>query len=573
MPAFASFLMRRPTWQLFAFAAVLVGIVYWPSTRYDFVGLDDPEYITENEHVLTGLSRSNLVWAVTSVGYADNWHPLAWISLQGDASLARTKGGQPDMHRLSGVMHAHNVTLHVMNAVLLMALILLVTGNRWAALFFALLWAIHPLRTEIVCWATERKELVCVLFMLLTLLARLAGQGQRPKIVFFAYPLSLLFYGFALAAKPLAVTLPCLIFAWDWVVRRERWSRCALRTCPFLVLSGVASALTLAAQSEAVAIGNKFSLLQRVVMTLNAPIIYLRQTLWPTKLASSYPLNPPLHLPETVLGVVLVAFMAWVCVRWFRRRERWTAACVIGIAWGYIGLVPMLGIVKVGDQSHSDRYTYWVGCGVAAFVAWGVARLWKSERRVRVWRTEWGDWITVAALGCLALSTALTRMQMSVWKNRLTHYRNGALTWWAEAPVCCYARTLLQQEKPDREGAVRVLRQALKHNDMAAIRAELAYVTACHCKPTPLWNDRDGLDPAFLEAKSDAELAIRLDAKSWRGYEALGIVYLRNAKYDLAMSNLTRARELVVVRKDDSNEVGNIDMLLDLCKRQADEKR
>lgn len=562
MNALTKFLKDCRTSTLFALAAAAVIAVYAPSSRYEFVGLDDPDYVTSNEHVLTGLTLPNLAWAVTSCGYAENWHPLAWISLQADATAANAlgRGDEPDLRTLSRIMHAHNILLHTANAVLLMVFVLAVTGKRGAAMFFALLWAIHPLRTEVVCWATERKELTCVLFMLLTLLAHVRPRSWPGRVA------ELSCFALALTAKPLAVTLPSLLLTWDWVVRKEKLSRCLLRTAPFAVLSAATCVLTLAAQGEALDVGGRFSVVQRCVMTLNAPIIYLRQTVWPFRLSSSYPVQPPPDLPETALGALLVAFMVWASVRWFRRRERWTGVVVVAVAWCYVGLLPMLGVVKVGDQSHSDRYTYWVGCGFAAFAAWASVRILESAWLRRIWRAEWIDGLVSAALGCLVLSAVFTLRQMPVWRNAASHYRNGALTWWVEAPVCRYSRLLFLQGKPDDAEAV--LRQAVMRNDSSEIRAELAFVMACHSKPTPLWSEKDGIDPAFAEAMSDAKLAIRADPACWRGYEALGIVYRRNARYADAKANLRRAREILLDQKCATEDIEGVDAMLNLCERE-----
>ena len=64
--------------------------VFAPSARFEFVDYDDRLYVIENEHMREGLTVGNAAWAFASRGYADNWHPLTWISLQADVSALRT---------------------------------------------------------------------------------------------------------------------------------------------------------------------------------------------------------------------------------------------------------------------------------------------------------------------------------------------------------------------------------------------------------------------------------------------------------------------------------------------------
>ena len=161
-------------------ALVFLGTVllYMPSARYAFVDHDDPEYVIENPNMRDGLTWGNIKWAFTSVGYANNWHPLAWISMMADVTLAGPLDDESwnrRDNRVAHVMHLHNILLHAANAVLLFFLLGLFLGGDCdfrgdvLRLLLALFWAVHPLRCEVVCWCSERKELTCVFFMLSSL--------------------------------------------------------------------------------------------------------------------------------------------------------------------------------------------------------------------------------------------------------------------------------------------------------------------------------------------------------------------------------------------------------------------
>src|SRR6266403_1187363 len=86
---------------------VLLGIAtlasYWPVFHNGFINFDDPEYVTENPHVTSGLRWENVSWAF-GAGYAGNWHPLTWVSHMLDA---RVFGLNPAGH------HATNLLFHI----------------------------------------------------------------------------------------------------------------------------------------------------------------------------------------------------------------------------------------------------------------------------------------------------------------------------------------------------------------------------------------------------------------------------------------------------------------------------
>src|SRR6516162_9306584 len=93
-------------------------VAYWPALNNDFISFDDREYVTENPHVVTGLTWSNAAWAFRA-GFASNWHPLTWLSHQLDVQLF---GLNPRWH------HFTSLLFHITNSVLLLFLLRRMTG-------------------------------------------------------------------------------------------------------------------------------------------------------------------------------------------------------------------------------------------------------------------------------------------------------------------------------------------------------------------------------------------------------------------------------------------------------------
>src|SRR5262249_22437489 len=137
--------------------AIASFLAYLPVLRNEFIDLDDPAYVTQNDHVRTGLSWKNVQWALSSTEAA-NWHPLTWLSHMLDCQIF---GLTPAGH------HAVNAMLHAVNATLLFILLQRATQLCWRSFFVAALFAVHPLNVETVAWVFERKSLLCMFFLLL----------------------------------------------------------------------------------------------------------------------------------------------------------------------------------------------------------------------------------------------------------------------------------------------------------------------------------------------------------------------------------------------------------------------
>jgi hypothetical protein len=155
--------------------ALAVIAVYWPVGSFAFTNYDDPEYFSENSHVLAGLSWANLKWALQTTDNA-SWYPVTWLSFLLDATLFGKGPGGP---------HSVNLLLHTANVVLLFLLLRRLTGAQWKSALVAGLFALHPLRVEAIAWIAERKGLLSALFGLLVLHAYASyvewSGGRSPK--------------------------------------------------------------------------------------------------------------------------------------------------------------------------------------------------------------------------------------------------------------------------------------------------------------------------------------------------------------------------------------------------------
>ena len=260
-----------------ALACVLLGAItlaaYGPAIHNNFVSYDDRDYVTENPHVLAGLTWDTAGWAFRT-GHAGNWHPLTWLSHIVDVQLYGLKAGG---HHLTSLL------LHAANAVLLLLLLQRLTGAFWRSVCVAALFALHPLHVESVAWVAERKDVLSAVFWFLALWAyvKWARGGARQ------------WYGLALAAfccgwmaKPMIVTLPAVLLLLDaWPLARLRPLGARLtEKIPFFAVSAAGAIVTYAAQggSGAVQPLAAFPLGLRVEDALVSCFLYIEKTIWPT---------------------------------------------------------------------------------------------------------------------------------------------------------------------------------------------------------------------------------------------------------------------------------------------------
>jgi tetratricopeptide (TPR) repeat protein len=394
---------------------VLTLLVYAPTFRYPFVNYDDPVYVAQNSHVEAGLTLDGVRWAFTTFD-CGNWHPLTWLSLQLDSTLY---GGLNP-----GGFHLTNVLLHTANSLLLFLVLSRMTGEVGRGAVVAALFALHPLHVESVAWVAERKDVFSTLFWMLTLAAYL-NYVRRPGAG--RYLLVMLALGLGLLAKPMLVTLPCVLLLLDyWPLRRWRsapehaspslfvppsapFGYLVIEKLPLFALVLASCAVTFLAQlrGNAVAPFEAFPLTARVENALLAYVGYLGKMFWPMHLAIYYPHPGPTVSGVQVLGAGLLLVIVTVSVLGPGRRWRYLA---VGWFW-YLGtLVPVIGLVQVGGQAMADRYTYVPLIGLSLLLTWGAADL------AAAWRLPRSYPIT-AVVVVLSACVFLTWLQVGYWQS------------------------------------------------------------------------------------------------------------------------------------------------------------
>jgi tetratricopeptide (TPR) repeat protein len=414
---------HRGFWVCVSLTVVILA-VFWQVRNNEFVNFDDGKYVTENRYVQDGLTWDGFVWAFTTT-HANFWHPLTWLSHMLDGELY---GLNPAGH------HFTNLLLHIANTLLLFLVLRRMTGALWRSAFVAALFALHPLHVESVAWASERKDVLSTLFWILTMGAYVS-YAKSPELK--RYLLVLLSFTLGLMAKPMLVTLPFVFLLLDyWPFARlqfkpladsraeqveepnkinyqgERVVRLLVEKVPLLVFAAASSIMAFFAQQHGGAAKSfaSFPMEVRVANALVSYVSYMAKMLWPKNLAVFYPHpgNTVTVWQTALAGLLLLS----LCVFVIRLAKGHPYLCV-GWLW-YLGtLVPVIGLVQVGDHGMADRYTYVPLIGLFIMIAWGLPDLlarWPHRKIV----------LATSAAGLLSAFMICSWLQVRHWQNSIT---------------------------------------------------------------------------------------------------------------------------------------------------------
>jgi tetratricopeptide (TPR) repeat protein len=404
---------------ILALAAILP---YARISTLGFTNFDDPGYVTQNGHVRAGLTWDGIVWAFTSTEQS-NWHPLTWISHMLDS---RIYGLNPPGH------HVTNLLFHVLSTLLLFGVLLRMTGAPGRSALVAALFALHPLHVESVAWIAERKDVLSAFFWLLTLWAYVRYVETRRSN---AYSLVVIALALGLMAKPMLVTLPFVLLLLDaWPLARlaparHRGSRSAsagssyalaaslvVEKIPLLLLALGSSVITYIAQQRggAVVSFTRLPLDTRVTNAFVSYVAYVRKTFWPSDLAAFYPRPGPIEVWRVGISIALLGLVTFLVIRFWRTRPY----LAVGWFW-YLGtLVPVIGLIQVGDQALADRYAYLPSIGLFLMVVWAAGDALEHFRVPH--RAAAG-----AAIALLSIFGILTWKQVGYWKSSESLFRRA----------------------------------------------------------------------------------------------------------------------------------------------------
>ena len=396
---------------------ILLGIFYAYAQvgGHRFVEFDDGLYAFDNRRLIVGFNWENFVWAFTNVD-AVNWHPLTWLSLFMDRELF---GPRPGGYLLM------NVAWHSLAACLCYIAFKKTTNSHFIGLTIGLIFALHPANVENVAWLSSRKSILDAGFWFLGIIFYVKLLQTKNRVY---YLLVFLTHLLGLMSKSMHVTFPCtlwLIHALYYAslpreaLKQTSWraeiKAALLYSAPMLLISIYFSLVTLSAQTPAMSTLDYMPVIQRVINSTLSYERYLWMFFHPTQFAPFYPLfNSDLILSKLFFPACFLILVTTLCLLVVRKQPSF----LIGWLW-YLGtMVPVIGLVQVGSQSHADRYLYIPCIGLALILVTFFKLIPNLNARAKWFAPLWLVLITVS------LASA-TKIQAAYWKNGVTLFQHS----------------------------------------------------------------------------------------------------------------------------------------------------
>jgi len=528
--------------------ALITLVIYLPTLRNDFVSLDDYGYVLDNLHIRS-LGPAFFQWAFTDLS-AGFWHPVTWISYAVDYAIW---GLNPLGYHFSAILiHALNTFLVCrLSAGLLYAArqagscpvcldkqrILIAAGAT------ALLFGLHPLHVESVAWISERKDLVCAFFFLLSLIAylrysatsgsKISGETSSKFYLNRHYLLSLAFFILALAGKTMAVSLPIVLLILDWyplerIRSRNHFTLALLEKIPFISASLIISITSIIAQKSigAMALMDSKPLATRLLVAFKALTVYLWKMVLPLHLIPYYPYPRSVSLltPEHGLPILVFAGITAAAILLARKEPAWLAA------WGIylVILLPTLGIVQVGVHSMGDRFTYLPSLAPFLLAGVGAARIWTPPTSQGHSACVPKQIATVVAITLVCALIYATLKQISVWNNSMVLWnyvieRGGEFN-----PLAYNSRGHVYRDRGEFDKAISDYSVAMTQEPAQAEYLVSRGVAFC---------EKGDLERAM----TDLNRAIALSPKEYLAYNNRGSVWYRKGENERAIEDFTRA--------------------------------
>lgn len=501
--------------------SLAVVLVFGRSLDFEFVNYDDPHYVINNYNLHKGLTLESIQWAFTT-GYAENWHPLTWLSHMLDFQLY---GMNPATHRLT------NILLHLASTLTLLIVLRRMTGAYWQSAVVAALFAVHPLHVESVVWVAERKDALSALFWMLTLAAYAQWYAKPSRR---NYALLVLVFALGLLAKSMLVTLPFVLLLLDiwpyrrWSPSRAPWSsafKLIKEKTPLFALAFLFSLITYLVQ-VAGGTTKSFEVLPLATRLANMPVAYatyIGKMLYPTNLAILYP-HPGAGLPlwQVLAALALLALITYAAYRTFRRAPY----VMVGWLWFLGTLVPVIGLIQVGDQAVADRYTYIPLVGLFITIAWGIPDLLGAlPHPPRIART-----LALPTAAILIAVAVAAWIQVGYWRDSITLFQRCLAVTQNNAPahnnlgMAYYEKNRLEEAVTEYEKALAILPGLfMTHNNLGLILLEQG---------------------KYEEAAAQFEQTLTLEPDDRRPHLNLGIALALQGKLELAEASFRKALEL-----------------------------
>ncbi len=385
------------------FLILLTISLFYPSLQFSFVNYDDPQILTSNR-LVKNFDLYSMFFKPSPQVASGDYLPLTVLSFAIENYFF-------EMNPYT--FHLSNLILHTINVLLLFLFLLKLTTNNKMAFVSAAIFAIHPLHIESVAWVTERKDLLCALFFLLSLLTYLKikecegenkNRGHLWVICFSTFILAVL-------AKAMALTLPLLFILIDFNCGKIKVSNKVL-----FLLAAIGFTLFHIHLHGIYDKGNLFYLggpEEIMLGALSAIGFYLSRAVYPINLSVLYE-NPRgvLKSGEIIVAFLIFGTLLWGVLKASAANRKWI---VFGLVFFIISILPTLQFFPYGTGFiFADRYFYLPSIGLFLSLSFLFLSLFKNEHFQK-------GILCLVFIGFFGLSN----QRLSVWKDSETLWKDA----------------------------------------------------------------------------------------------------------------------------------------------------
>ena len=577
--SFESFLDRRFLTVALCLILLLTAVVYANSIHNDFTNWDDLGLVVENP-AIRSLSIDNLIDIFTPKP-GKTYQPVRVLSYAIDYSLWK-------LNPLG--YHLGNIALHGFSAVILYLLLASLLNqiraesslesNRLIALLASLLFAVHPVNVEAVTWISSRKYglLTFFYFSSLYFYIKNSEKGRHHRIY---YALSIVSYVLSLLSSPFSVTLPAILFLYDYCRIRDLnlyniiKSR-LLSYLPYLVLSISQfiilwnSFTTTPGPEPAIKSHEMNNIFYTLLTMLRVLYDYMKNLIFPFWLNNMYVdyTSTSLFEHKVILSLLVIFLLLGILFFQVKADNKVNLFC---LGWFVLTWLPVSNIIPISTKM-ADRYLYLPAVGLFLLFSlsvYNISHRWFSRKANQL--------VTVPLMVFLVFSLSYLSIDRNrVWANSQTLWEDSlrkAPAYWV--PHMKLGLTMAQQGRI--EEAISYYRESLRlnpnsvhtHNNLGVVLLERGqigdaighYLTALRLKPdyAETYNNlgvamfRQG---EFDRAKAHYLEALRLDPDFGKAHNNLGNVLVEKGQFDEAIFHYSMALKAKAHYPEAHNNLG-----------------
>ena len=398
--------------------------------------------------------------------------------------------------------HITNMIIHLLTCV---GIAFIFAKLNWKGGWIAaILYAVHPVNVESVAWISQRKNVLCFLFTLLSIYCFVsAHQKNHPPIY------SIIFFLCSLLCKAASIMLPIWLLFLLYFHFKQPVQRSFFQIFPLLILSAIFSVVTLffqygnAMEHEIV---RSDSMIERLMFVFQAFLFYLSKAIFPNNLCFVY----AIQTDDIAMILGFCIFWGFTYFLYRTRNHRYATPAILAFSFYVLNLLPVIGFFDIYFMRFSWVADHWQSLSLMGITSISGAYLGVKLNEPSTTKRIMALSVTALLVGLLALKT----------NHQCKLYKTERLLW--ENTLQCNSNSILP------------------HDRMALIAVE---------------------NKQYDLAEHHLKTSISIDANNWEAHMNLGNLYRRTKRYEQAKQQYLAALSINPKRPEIHINFGNLNIM------------